>query len=350
MMNTNQNYSQEDIEEISLRDLFMALWKHKIFIIIITVLAALAAGIFSNFVLKPVYHARLNIIINMPETYQTKYGEYYLPITTNEQYINLITSSDILKNTIEDMGYDPADMTVEALKDSITIVQPDSKNTTNNSFEIRVASDDPEKARQLAQALYNNYIKFLDVMTAEGAVKYFTDYYSVQLSSLKVELETNKELLEKYNELLKDTPMTINQKEALDSIKSSGNTSDIIVLDNIINPNYTALELEIINLKQTINSIESNIDLYNTYLKELEAEKNEIAQYYNTGDIKESNPDFTRATTSNIYLVSEPVAPSRKTSPNNLRNILIGALLGVMVSILVALIKEFWFTKEVKAQ
>lgn len=346
-MNTNQTYSHNDFsEEISLQEIFMALWKQKLLIIIITVIAAFVTGIFSVFVLTPVYHAKLNIIVNMPETHHTKYGDYTLPITTNEQYINLITSNDILKNTMEDLGYNPEETTVESLRDKISIVQVDNKNTSQNSFEVRVASDNPEEAKRFAQALYNNYIEFLDVMIAEGAVEYFKDLYSISIQSLEVELETNKELLEKNMELLNNTPMTINQKEAMNEIISSANISDIIIMENIINPNYTELELDIINIKQTINSIENSIDMYNTYLVELEEKQSEIAKYYSTGEFKELKNKIVRITKSNIYLPSEPVAPSRKTSPSNLRNVVIGTLLGGMVSVLVALIREFWFRKE----
>lgn len=348
-MNKNQNGLYHDtIDEISLRDLFMALLRQKLLIIIITVLAALITGVISVFAITPIYHARLNIIMNMPEMHQTKYGEYSLPISTNEQYINLFISNDILSNTMEDMGYDPQEITIEALRDKITIEQTDTKNTIQNSFEIKVASNKPEEASQLAQTLYKNYIEFLDVMVAEGATNYFTDYYTVQLKSLQVQLETNQELLEKNIELLDNTPKTINQKEAMDEIASSDNTSAFIVMENVINPNYVELELDVINFKQAINSVENTMGMYNTYLTELEAKNKEISSYYETGEFTELKSKIVRITKSNIYLPSEPVAPNRKTSPSNARNVIIGTMLGGMVSVLIALAREFWFKKEIE--
>lgn len=343
-MNANQTNNNYYSDEINLQDIFLAIWRKKILIIVITLIAAIATGLFSVFALTPVYNAKLNIIINMPETYQTKYGDYTLPISTNEQYINLITSNDILRNTIEDMGYD-SNTTIESLRDRISI-KIENQNTTQNSFEILVAADNPEEARQLAQALYNNYVEFIDVLVVEGAVDYFIDYYTVQLKSMEVELETNRVLLEKNTELLENTPMIINQKEAMNEVISSGKISDIIIMENIINPNYTALELDIIEIKQTINTIESTIDLYNSYLDELQKEKDNISDYYKTGEFNDLKNKIISITKSNIYLPSEPVAPSRKTSPNNLMNVVIGALLGGMISVFVALIKEFWFKKE----
>lgn len=346
-MNTNQNYTQdEQADEISLQDLFMALWRQKIIIVAITLIAALLTGIISVFAITPVYHAKLNIVMNMPEIHNTKYGDYTLPISTNEQYINLITSNDIIQNTIDDMGFDSNETSIEALREKITIVKTDNKNTVQNSFEIRVASDNPAEAKRLAEVLYQNYIEFIDVMVAEGATSYFSDYFNIKLRTLEDSLETDRQLLEKTTVLLDNTPMTINQREAMNEIISSDNATDFIVMGNIINPNYTELELDIIEIKQSINTTENTMNQYNLYLEELEAKQEEIARYYETGEFTELQSKIVRITKSNIYLPSNPVAPTSKTSPSNSRNVIIGTLVGGMVSILIALVREFWFKKE----
>ena len=344
-MNSNHTpYEQHD--EISLQELFMALWRHKVLIIVITLIAGLVTGLVSVFAITPVYHARLNIIINMPETQHTKYGDYTLPISSNEQYINLITSNGILQNTIFEMGYNPQQVSVEALRERISIAQTDNKDTVQNSFNINVASNNPEDARRLTETLYNNYIEFLDVMVADGAITYFINYYDVLLSSLQVQLESQRELLAKNIELLENTPMTIDQREAMNGIISSDNTVDYIVVGDIINPNYTELELDIIETKQAINATEDTMNQYSLYLVELAVNKSEIDGYYESGEFTDINDKIVRITKSNIYLPSEPVTPSNKTSPSNARNAIIGALLGGMVSVLIALLKEYWFKKE----
>ncbi|NLO10652.1 MAG: hypothetical protein GX129_12420 [Clostridiales bacterium] len=81
-MGSNPNYTQHDTQdEISLQEIFMALWRQKVLIIVITLITGLVTGIFSVFAITPVYHAKLNIIMNMPVTHYTKYGEYTLPIS-----------------------------------------------------------------------------------------------------------------------------------------------------------------------------------------------------------------------------------------------------------------------------
>ena len=87
-MEINQNNIQNSKYELDLKELFLALWRHKIFIICTTLITAFITGLISVYLLSPVYHSKLNIIINMPEVYNTKYGDYTLPITSNDQYIN----------------------------------------------------------------------------------------------------------------------------------------------------------------------------------------------------------------------------------------------------------------------
>jgi capsular polysaccharide biosynthesis protein len=342
-MDENQNKIQNIEEEIDIRKLLMSLWRQKVIIISITLIAAILTGIYSLFVLSPVYLSKLNIIINMPEIYQTQYGDYSLPLTTNQQYISLITSNDILVNTIKEMSNDANGMTIDGLKSSINI---GTINTTagveQNSFDVTVAADNPEEARKLAQTLYDNYIKFLDVMTEESAVAYYTYDYSVKIKSSKVELATIQELLKKNEELLTVTPQTINQKEAMQEVQDKVNTSDFVIMENIINPNYTKIENDIITNKQTIYGLENSISLYNTYLEELETAKKDLATYYETGEIEQRQSSIGSITKANVYLSSAPAAPSHKTSPSNLKNVIVATILGGMIGVFITLVKEYW--------
>jgi len=344
-MDEIHNTEQMMTDEIDLRELFMVFWKKKILIICITLISAILTGVISVFFIKPVYHSRLNIIINMPEKYLTKYGGYTLPITTNEQYINLITSSEILAHTIIDMGYE--DMTIESLRDRITVEIPETKaNVKQNSFFIKVASDNPQDAKELAQALFDNYYEFIDLMTVEGAVDYFINKYSVDLSALEVTLNSTKETLAKNEALLAQTPQTINQKEAMSELYNNPGVSDYVILENIINPNYTKIESNIIENKQTINNIENNMAIYNQYLDELYVVKENITEYKTNGIWDITNDEFKSITKTNVYLPSDPIAPSHKSSPNNLRNVIIGAVIGGMVGVVAVFVKEYWLVSE----
>lgn len=348
-MEENQ-YNEHIIEdEIDLRDLFMALWKRKTMIISITLIVAIITGLISVFLISPVYHSRLSIIINMPESYHTKYGDYTLPITTNEQYISLITSGDIISRTIEDMGYSVDDTTIENLRERITVDIPETKNNVEqNSFFIKVAADNPAEAKKLAQTLFNNYVEFIDVLTIEGALEYHINRFNVALESSEDSLVSLQEILAKNEALLAETPQTINQKDAMEEIQNSNNTTDYIILEKIINPNYTKIEQDIIDNKQSINNIENTMRVYNEHLLELDEIRDNVASYKESGDYEAFVSDVVSVTKTNVYLASEPIEPSRKTSPSNSKNVIIGALLGGMVAVFVALLQEYWFRPEDK--
>lgn len=344
-MNENQSNVQYYEDEIDLKELILALWKNKIMIISFTLVVAILAGIFSMFVLSPVYDTKLNIVISMPETYNTRYGEYKLPITTNEQYINLITSNNVLVNTIKDMGYNDQEVTLEQLRKRISIGKSDVKTgTVQNSFEITVSADNPQEALKLAQTLYDNYIEFMDVMTKERAVSSYYNEFTVNIKSLENSLNSAKEILRKNEELLAQTPQIIAKGEANLEIQTQLNDkTDYVIPVDTVNPNYIKIENDIVGNKQSINSIENSIRMNNQYLEELDKEKKSIAKYYETGSAAPLESSVIGVVETSIYLPSPPVAPSQKTSPSNAMNVAIGIVLGGMIGVMAALVKEYWF-------
>ena len=346
-MNDNQNNIQQYEDEIDLRELIMALWKRKKMIIAITIIVAILAGIFSMFVVSPVYNTKLNIVINMPEIYNTRYGEYVLPITTNDQFINLITSNDVLINTIKDMEYNTEEISLENLRKRISIGKGDSKTgVVQNSYDVIVSSDNSAESLRLAEILYDNYIEFMDVMTKERAVGFYYNDFSVKIKSLENSLNSTREILKKNEELLAQTPQIIAKGEASLEIQTQlTGTTDYVVPVNTVNPNYIKIENDIVGNKQSINSIENSMRMNNQYLEELDKEKKAITKYYEIGRAAKLESSVIGVIETSIYLPSPPVAPSQKTSPSNAMNVAIGIVIGGMIGVMVALVQEYWFKK-----
>lgn len=346
-MDKNQNNGQFYKNEIDLRELIMALWKRKKMIICLTLAIALIASIFSMFAISPVYKTKLNIVISMPETYNTRYGEYKLPITTNQQYINLIKSNDVLIHTINDMKYNSNEVSLEGLRDRIFITENDAKTGNINSFEVTVASDNPEESLKLTQTLYSNYLDFLDAMTKERAVNYYINLFNVQLKSLGNTLENTKEILKRNEELLSQTSQFISGGQSNLEIQTQLTTSSNYVVPlYTINPNYIKIENDIIENKQSINNIESSIIKYNDYLDELDDEIVAINKYYRTGETEILESSVIGVVGTYVYLPSPPVAPTHKASPNNVLNTAIGVVLGGILGIMAALVQEYWIKAE----
>jgi len=289
-------------------------------IISVTLIISILVALFSKFIISPVYETNLNIVISMPETYITRYGEYKLPISTNGEYINLIKSNDIIVNTIKDMGYnDTQKVSVQDLKSRITIGEiSDNANIVQNSFTVTVSANNPEESLKLARHLYQNYIDFMDVMMKDRAVSYYSNDFTVQIESLKNELSKTREVLAKDEELLANTPETINQKAAASELKND--TTNFVVLENIINP----------------------IELYKGYMEELEVEQAALDKYYQSGKTGKIEASIMDVVEVSIYQPSEPVAPNHKSSPSTLMNTVIGGVLGGMLSVFIVLFRAYW--------
>jgi len=341
--NKNDVHNREEV--IDLREVFVALWKRKKMIVITTLIAIITAGLISMFIISPVYDTKLNIVINMPEEYNTKYGQYTLPITTNEQYINLIDSNDVIISTIKKMEYDSNEVTLENLKKRISIEKYTAiTEIEQNSFEVTVSADSPDESLKLAQSLYDSYIEFLDVMTKERAINYFTNDFSVGIKNLENQLNSTTEILKKNEELLADTPQIIADGKANIEIKAELNdNSDYVVPIDSVNPNYIKIENDIVNNKQFIIGIENSIRMNSQYIDELAVEKQAISKYYETERAGKLESSVTGVVETSIYLPSPPVEPTQKTSPSNALNIVIGAVIGGIIGIMVALTKEYWF-------
>jgi len=347
-MNENQSNVQYYEDEIDLRELIMALWKRKKMIICLTLVIALLAGLFSKFIISPVYNTKLNIVMSMPESYDTRYGNYTLPITSNQQYINLIKSNDVLINTIEDMGYDLEEVSLESIQKRITVTENDAKTGNTNTFEVTVSADNPEGSLKLAQTLYSNYLDFMDAMTKERAVNYYINKFNVEIKTLENSLESIQEILRRNEELLAQTPKFIGGQANVEiQAKLNGNSDYVVPVDSV-NPNYIKIESDIIGNKQSINSIENSMRELNGYLDELDGEKLAINKYYRTGETEELKSSVIGLVETYVYLPSPPVAPTQKTSPSNALNTVIGAVLGGMLGVMIALFQEYWFKESAK--
>jgi capsular polysaccharide biosynthesis protein len=333
-MNEIQNVVKSE-DEIDLKELFMVLWKGKRIIIIVTLIFAILSALVTMFLIPPVYEAKLDLLVNFPETVSTKYGDYKLLLTTNDQYINLFYSNNVLSKTIQDMNYDANKNTIESFTKRISIIKDDKRP---NSFTIKVKANNPKEALDLANKLYKNYVLFVTSTNKLRSIEHFIELHAVDLSKNNDTLKSSKVLLERNKKMLESMSQTINQKTMMDSINSS--TINYMVLDNLINQNYKKVELDIINIEQTIYTVEDKINIANQYLNELSELKDGITNN------NELTNDYLTTINRSVQLPSAPVAPTAKTGPSTSLNTVIAALIGGMISVIYVLIKKYWFNDE----
>ncbi len=335
-MNTNQSRDNYIGNGITLRTLIRIFKKKKYSIISLAVLFAVLVGIISVFFISPVYNTRVNIIISMPETYHTEYGDYVLPLSTKDQYLHLLKSNEVLLNTIKDMEFEK-DVTIEKLSDRITI-QNEDKDTTSFSFIVSAAT--PEESLHFANTLYNNYIEFIDYMVKERTVNYFYNNFSIELVDLETSLTKEQEAL-KDNQKLLDQIIKEYKSVNLEVIDYIGKNGSYILPQDTINPNYVKVEADVILNKQSINELTRTINIKKQYLSQLEKEKEAIENYQNNGNKDNINIDLVSVVESNIFMPSELVAPTRKSNSSVTKNVIIGAVFGGMLGMISALLQAY---------
>lgn len=321
-------------DEIELRDLIMILWNRKIMIIAITLIFALLAGLFTKLMVAPVYSTSFNVVARIPSTYNTKYGEYTLPITSTSEYINLMKSSDVLNQTAKDLSNDSNQVSAQSISGRISF---GTANDGQSIYQVNVTGSTPEEAVSLANALYENYVEYIEVLIKERAINYYYNDFKVKYGQNEAKLQSNVDLLARYEALLESIPQTIDQKAAMEELP---NTNDYIVLENIINPNYTHLEHNILEVKQTINILENDNAQYSIYLEELEAEMAKISEYY-AGD-RDGVFETDIIDNMDIFKLSEPVVPASPSGPSTMRNVVIAGLLGGMIGVFAAFFIAYW--------
>lgn len=335
-----QQFNSYNNDIVDIKKLFMNIWKRKVIIIIITLVATFLSFLYNIFFTTPEYYSNLNIIINMPEFYHTKYGDYTLPLNTNQQYIDLITSNVVLQNTIKDMNYASDEVTVEELKKRIILLTTiDVKPVTEqNYFEVKVIADDPDESQKLANVLYDNYIDFLNTFTKECALIYFNTYFSTELKLLEESLNMNQKLLSNNMELIKRIPQESNLQEALNQIR--GKEIEYIVMRNVLNQNYTVMETVILEIKQNINELQNSKSLFNNYLNEIQQYKNDLY----SGDNLETK--LVSIVNSSIYLACDPSIQNYNFFAVIINNILLSTFFGCSLTILGIYIKLSWLNNE----
>lgn len=334
-MSKRQVDTYDSEEVIDLLELLQLLWRNKLAIICIAVVGGILAGLISLFLIPPEFESRLNIYVGIPETYTTRYGNYTLPIMTNDQYMDMIRHDIVLQKTIDDIK--PAVVISRSeLKNSISI---SSKQTDNNKTEfiITISHREPESSKLIAETLYQNYMKYVDVVIRSRALDYYHDVYTISLESAQLSLESEREKLKSDTELLDNTEKYLDVEGVLDKLPS---TSTTIVIDNLINPGYIKLQNDILTKKQTISELENTIKRNIRYLNDLKAEQDVLSEFYETGEIDRDKTTIINAVDRYIYRLNT-IIDSQKVGPKHVMNIVISIVLGFMISSVAVIVWDY---------
>ncbi|MEI8198967.1 MAG: Wzz/FepE/Etk N-terminal domain-containing protein [Eubacteriales bacterium] len=188
-------------DEINIRELIETLWKGKVIIAIVTVIAVLISAIASFFFIPAQYQASTSITVTPPDIKVSLIDttisivDYLakIPKMAKADYILQVKSSQVLEDTIKKLDLkDAAGNYIRAASLSNAVTVTDVANTALVS--ITVTYGDPEKAALIANTLSQS---FADAVSAnmKAQIQDAADSISAQL------LNEEKNLVEKKNAL-----------------------------------------------------------------------------------------------------------------------------------------------------
>lgn len=340
-----ENRSFDD--EISLKELIMTLiggWK--VILICMAIVIAFAL-VYIIGIAKPIYESSISGVISIPETAESKYGTYTFPSDNKLDYLNVVTSYEVLSKTIETLGLKQS---VSSLRGQVAI----ETVLEQNSFTITASSNTPEHARELVKVLSANLVDELSEQYKINAIDFYMRELTVEERRLQDEIVKQEKLLVSQQEQLSKIDKVVTLKRLLvddptmaaSIARSKGvdleSLSDDVMYEEMINPNYTLLEAANIELDKLIQTSVVDLEEKKLFYQELLTESEAINQYYTSGvksDLKNDSLDIIRSLININKTASYNEAP---VSPNKVLILAISVVLGLMLGVFVAFFSHYW--------
>ena len=151
---------------ISIEEIFEALKKRWKMIALITIVATVISGVFSFFIIDPVYEASTKLFVGKEENSEEVYNSNDIAMYQKllKTYSETIKTRDLLTSAIEDSRYD---LEVGAVSSALTVVPV----TDTQILQIKYQSKDPKEAEIVLKAISNNFIKTAKELVPNGNVR-----------------------------------------------------------------------------------------------------------------------------------------------------------------------------------
>ena len=151
---------------ISIEEIFEALKKRWKMIALITIVATIISGVFSFFIIDPVYEASTKLFVGKEENSEEVYNSNDIAMYQKllKTYSETIKTRDLLTSAIKDSKYD---LEVGAVSSALTVVPV----ADTQILQIKYQSKDPKEAEIVLKAISNNFIKTAKELVPNGNVR-----------------------------------------------------------------------------------------------------------------------------------------------------------------------------------
>lgn len=151
---------------ISIEEIFEALKKRWKMIALITIVATVISGVFSFFIIDPVYEASTKLFVGKEENSEEVYNSNDIAMYQKllKTYSETIKTRDLLTSAIKDSKYD---LEVGVVSSALTVVPV----ADTQILQIKYQSKDPKEAEIVLKAISNNFIKTSKELVPNGNVR-----------------------------------------------------------------------------------------------------------------------------------------------------------------------------------
>lgn len=301
---------QHEYEEISIKELIEILLKGKKTIILITLICLILASIYTFMIQKPIYESRTTLIAtnasakvqnvnigNMKDYINTLSMQ---TINTLETYKQQVKSQEILENVIVKLKLDKENYTVDSLSNKISV----SVIKDTNLIEISVKTDSPEMSKEIANAVTDEFINFLNKLN-EKKVNQSVEFLKVKIDEQNKKLESSMKKYEEFirkNNSLEVVSNELNvlldsQKKYTVKLESLESDYQMNKLNNELKIDSERANLEVI--EKIIEKLDNKIELNKTVMNEDLLREVFLESGFNINDISKIN--LKEETVNSVY-------------------------------------------------
>lgn len=140
--------TNDDQVEIDLMEIFYALKKKILLILMVALIGACISGAYTQFLMTPIYSSTSSMLVLSKETTLTSLADLQLGASLTSDYTVLIESTPVLEQVIENLDLE---MTEEELRKCITINNP----ADTRILEITVDHADSVMAKEIVDEVAN---------------------------------------------------------------------------------------------------------------------------------------------------------------------------------------------------
>ncbi len=392
----------KEFDEIDLREYIDVLWRGKWVIAAITLCAMVTAGLISFFALDPVYESTVVLAASLPEEARADVGDpVILGIIggTPQAHIRFLKDPAVLERAAQTLATRDIRVGARALGGKTTVRAVGDPAKGDKLLEVTARDKVPENSRIMADTIAEEYVNFLsglvsarlssrrqqvgmelaqrEARLAEAAKRLGDLVARVGEANLvRKDIEAKTILLAEYErEHARNTVEAKAAAESVRSLESHLQTIPELVLvrrstgetAEEVNPAYPLLITDLAQKKATLADLQERSKAERSVIAALGAEIEALEAGLVENAIEEQNlrdalsraqmsylecvrelevlerNDAETIVRSAVHQVAPAATPTEPSGPRRLLNVAIAGVLGAMVSVLVVLVKHYWY-------